>query len=53
MDDGVWLPSRIQINANAKVLFVKNYTMNRVITYSEYRLAEPTQVTDRRRSSSR
>jgi hypothetical protein len=51
VDDGVWLPSRIQINANAKILFVKNYTMNRVITYSEYRLAEPTQVAVRHGSS--
>ena len=51
MDDGVWLPSRIQIKADAKILFLKNYTMNRVITYSEYSLAVPTEVAVRRGTS--
>jgi hypothetical protein len=46
--DGVWLPARIEIKANAKILFVKNYAMYEVITYSEYRPAQPTQVASTR-----
>ena len=34
--DGVWLPARIEIKANAKILFVKSYAMQEEITYSEY-----------------
>jgi hypothetical protein len=49
-DEGVWLPSRIQIKADAKILFLKNYTLNKVITYSDYRLAHPTQVAAQRGS---
>jgi hypothetical protein len=46
--DGVWLPDRIEIKANAKILFVKNYAMYEVITYSEYRPAQPTEVASTR-----
>jgi hypothetical protein len=44
LDDGIWLPARIEIKANAKILFVKNYAMYEVITYSQYRPTQPTQV---------
>ena len=46
--DGIWLPARIEIKANAKILFVKNYVMSEVITYSEYRPAQPTHVASTR-----
>lgn len=42
--EGVWLPKRIEIKAEAKILFVKNYQMQEVITYSEYRPAQPSQI---------
>ena len=40
--DGVWLPSRVRINAHAKIFFIKSYDMDAVITYSDYQKAEPT-----------
>jgi hypothetical protein len=46
--DGVWLPARIEIKATAKILYVKNYAMNEVITYSECRPVQPTQVASTR-----
>ena len=36
---GVWLPKRIEVCADAKIMFVKNYDMNEVITYSNYQKA--------------
>ena len=46
--DGVWLPDRIDIKANAKILFVKNYAVHEVITYSEYRPAQAIRVASTR-----
>ena len=46
--EGVWLPKRIEIKAEAKILFVKNYQMQEVITYSEYRPAQPSQTVAKR-----
>jgi hypothetical protein len=40
--DGVWLPKKIQIKAEAKILFVKTYDTDEVVTYWDYR---PTQAT--------
>ncbi|MCU1273651.1 MAG: hypothetical protein JWO48_1082 [Bryobacterales bacterium] len=42
--DGLWMPQRIQVKAEAKILFVKNYVQEEVITYSAYRPAQPTEV---------
>jgi hypothetical protein len=42
--EGIWLPRRIEIKADAKILFLKNYQMQEVITYSDYRPAQPSQV---------
>ena len=42
--DGLWMPKRVNIKADAKILFVKNYQQDEVITYSDYRLAQTTQV---------
>jgi hypothetical protein len=39
VDDGVWMPERIEVQASAKILFVKSLMIDRVLTYSEYRLA--------------
>jgi hypothetical protein len=46
--EGIWLPKHIEIKAEAKILFVKNYQMQEIITYSEYHLALPPQVVARR-----
>jgi hypothetical protein len=42
--EGIWLPKHIEIKAEAKILLLKNYQMQEVITYSEYRPAQSTQV---------
>lgn len=49
---GVWLPKRIEIKAEAKILFVKNYQMQEVIIYSEYRSVPPSQVVAKRMEAS-
>ena len=41
VEDGVWLPRRVRIAAHAKILFVKSYDMDAIITYSDYQKAEP------------
>jgi hypothetical protein len=38
--DGVWMPERVQVRATAKILFVKSLVIERVLTYSEYRLPQ-------------
>jgi len=40
-DDGIWLPKRIELRASAKILFVKSYDINRILTYSDYQLPQP------------
>jgi hypothetical protein len=47
--EGVWLPRRIEIKADAKILFLRNYQMQEVITYSDYRPAQPSQFVAERR----
>ena len=42
--DGLWMPQRVEVKAEARILFIKNYTQNEVITYSDYQPAQPTQV---------
>jgi hypothetical protein len=37
--DGIWMPARIDVRASAKLLFVKSLLIERVLTYSDYRLA--------------
>ena len=39
VDDGLWMPKRVGVRAAAKILFVKDLAVDRVLTYSEYRLA--------------
>jgi hypothetical protein len=50
---GVWMPQRVQVKAGAKVLFVKNYNIDEVITYSDYRPAQTTEVASAERPGSR
>jgi hypothetical protein len=40
VDDGIWMPERIEVRAAAKIFFVKSLLIDRVLTYSEYRPAE-------------
>jgi hypothetical protein len=40
VDDGIWMPERVEVRAAAKIFFVKSLVIDRVLTYSEYRLAE-------------
>lgn len=41
--DGIWMPERIEMRANAKILFVKTLAVDKILTYSDYRLT-PTGV---------
>jgi len=40
VDEGIWMPEHIEIRAAAKIFFIKSLVIDRVLTYSEYRLAE-------------
>jgi hypothetical protein len=40
VDDRIWMPERVEVRAAAKILLVKSLVVERVLTYSEYRLAE-------------
>jgi hypothetical protein len=39
LDDGIWMPERVEVRAAAKIFFIKSLVVERVLTYSEYRLA--------------
>ena len=39
-NDGIWMPTRIEIRASAKILFVKSYDINRILAYSDYQLLQ-------------
>jgi hypothetical protein len=40
VDDGIWMPEHVEVRAAAKIFFVKSLVIERVLTYSEYRLPE-------------
>jgi hypothetical protein len=42
--DGTWLPRRVQVRAEARILFVKSYLADEVITYSDYQPAHGSEV---------
>jgi len=42
VDDRIWMPEHVEVRAAAKILFVKNLIVERVLTYSEYRLPQTT-----------
>jgi hypothetical protein len=37
VDDGIWMPERVEVRAAAKILFVKSLVIERVLIYSEYK----------------
>ena len=40
VDEGIWMPERVEVRAAAKIFFVKSLVIDRVLTYSEYRLPQ-------------
>ena len=40
VDGGIWMPERVEVRAAAKIFFVKSLVIDRILTYSEYRLPE-------------
>lgn len=40
VDDEIWMPERIEVRAAAKIFFVRSLVIDRVLTYSEYRLPQ-------------
>lgn len=36
--DGVWMPKRLQVRANARILFLKSLDIEEILSYSDYRL---------------
>jgi hypothetical protein len=40
VDDGIWMPERVELRAAAKIFFVKSLVIYRVLTYSDYRLPQ-------------
>ena len=34
------MPKRIELQASARILFVKSYDINRILTYSDYQLPQ-------------
>lgn len=39
VSDGVWMPKRVEVRASARILFFKSLEIDRILTYSDYRLA--------------
>jgi hypothetical protein len=37
--DAVWVPKRLEVKASARILFVKNLDLDRILTYSDYHRA--------------
>jgi hypothetical protein len=40
VDNGIWMPERVEVRAAAKIFFIKSLVVERVLIYSEYRLAQ-------------
>jgi hypothetical protein len=40
LDDGIWMPERVEVRAAAKIFFIKSLVIERVLIYSEYKLAQ-------------
>jgi hypothetical protein len=36
--DAVWVPQRLEVRGSARILFLKSLTVERILTYSDYRL---------------
>src|ERR1043166_8281064 len=37
VDDGIWMPERVEVRAAARIFFVKSLVIERVLIYSEYK----------------
>ena len=37
--DAVWVPTRLEVRASAKIFFLKSLEMEKILTYSDYRPA--------------
>jgi hypothetical protein len=46
VSDGVWMPERVEVLAAARVFFVKSLVVERVLTYSEYKLPQAGPATE-------
>jgi hypothetical protein len=42
VSDGTWMPRQVEIRANAKILFVKSFLVDRILSYSGFRPATAT-----------
>jgi hypothetical protein len=40
ISDGIWMPERVEVQAVAKIVFVKSLSIDRVVIYSDYRLPQ-------------
>jgi hypothetical protein len=40
VDNGIWMPERIEVRAAARIFFVKNLVIDQVMTYSDYKLPQ-------------
>jgi hypothetical protein len=40
VDGGIWMPERVEVQAAAKIFFVKSLVIDRILTYSEYSLPQ-------------
>ncbi len=40
IDDGIWMPERVDVQALAKIFFVKSLSIDRVMIFSDYRLPQ-------------
>jgi len=40
VDGGIWMPERVEVRAAAKIFFVKSLVIDRILTYSEYKLPQ-------------
>jgi len=38
--DGIWVPERIEVRMNAKILFLRSLVIDRILTYADYQLAQ-------------
>ena len=38
--EGLWMPKKVEVQADARVFFLINYKMNEIITYADYRPAQ-------------
>ena len=40
LDDGIWMPERVEVRAAAKIFFVKTLVIYRIMNYSDYNLPQ-------------